>query len=179
MTAWRASTFTVGTSATSDFPMALFKAVNSPVTIRFVLDAGVAGAATLRIATTLAFGGARPAAKVNSWSAAAPGAPTKVDGRGVTRGAYRGLGEVYDVVVPAGTLVKGENTVVISVSSGSSGDTFLSPNFVSFDIYHSQTWENIPTRQYWLQLLTSLGFRSLIASNYSQTSVNVFAVAVQ
>jgi subtilase family serine protease len=58
-------------------------------------------------------------------------APTNIDSRGVTRGAYRGLGEVYDCTIPSGTLVAGTNTVTITVISGSSGDVYLSPNVVS------------------------------------------------
>ncbi|KAJ9142386.1 Rhamnogalacturonate lyase [Pleurostoma richardsiae] len=129
MSSWDPSTYTVGLSALSDFPMALFQSVNSPVTISFSL-ASAPGAATLRIATTLSFAGSRPQAKVNSWTGPAPSAPTKIDSRGVTRGAYRGYGEVYDVSVLSGTLVAGENTITISSISGSSGDSFLSPNFI-------------------------------------------------
>lgn len=69
---------------------------------------------------------------VNSWSGRVPAAPTRIDSRGVTRGAYRGYGEAYEFAIPAGTLVSGKNTITISVASGSSGATFLSPNFVSF-----------------------------------------------
>lgn len=129
MSSWGRLTYTVGSSALSDFPMALFKSVNNPVTIKFTLSSAP-GAATLRIATTLSFAGSRPQAVVNSWTGPAPSAPTKIDSRGVTRGAYRGYGEVYDVSIPAGTLVAGSNTITISSLSGSSGDTFLSPNFV-------------------------------------------------
>lgn len=128
MSNWGPITFTVGNSASS-FPMALFKSVNSPVTINFSLSSAP-GAATLRIATTLSFAGARPVAKVNSWQGATPAAPTKIDSRGVTRGAYRGYGEVYDVAIPSGTLVAGSNTIQISVASGSDGDTYLSPNVI-------------------------------------------------
>ena len=130
MASWGPLTFTVGSSSLSDFPMAVFKDVNNPVTINFNL-ASAPGAATLRIATTLSFAGGRPQATINGWTASAPAAPTKIDSRGVTRGAYRGYGEVYTVSIPAGKLVAGSNTITISVISGSSGDKFLSPNFVS------------------------------------------------
>ncbi|KAK2734672.1 hypothetical protein FQN55_002535 [Onygenales sp. PD_40] len=130
MADWGPLTYTVGNSALTDFPMALFKSVNNPVTIEFALSAEQTGAATLRIGTTLAFAGARPQATINSFAADAPPAPTKIDSRGVTRGAYRGYGEIYDVEIPEGTLVEGSNTLTISVTSGSSGDTFLSPNFI-------------------------------------------------
>ncbi|KAI1841025.1 hypothetical protein JX266_012806 [Neoarthrinium moseri] len=130
MSSWTAgTTYTVGSSTPSQFPMALFKDVNSPVTVKFSL-ASAPGAATLRVATTLAFQAGRPQVKVNGWNGPNPAAPTKIDSRGVTRGTYRGYGEVYDFAVPAGTLVKGDNTVVISSLSGSSGKGFLSSNFI-------------------------------------------------
>jgi rhamnogalacturonan endolyase len=131
MSSWGPLTYTVGSSAASDFPMAIFKSVNNPVTINFSLGSAPSGGATLRIATTLSFAGSRPQAKVNSWSGPIPSAPTKIDSRGVTRGAYRGFGEVYDVSIPAGTLVSGSNTITISSVSGSDGADFLSPNIVS------------------------------------------------
>lgn len=130
MSSWGPLTYTVGSSALTDFPMALFKGVNDPVTIKFTLSSAPSGTATLRIATTLSFAGGRPQAKINSYTGAAPAAPTKIDSRGVTRGAYRGFGEVYDVSIPAGTLVSGSNTITISTISGSSGDTYLEPNFI-------------------------------------------------
>ncbi|KAI6082755.1 polysaccharide lyase family 4 protein [Hypoxylon rubiginosum] len=129
MSKWTPATYTVGSSSLSQFPMAIFQNVNNPVTIKFNLGSAP-GAATLRIATTLSFAGARPQAKVNSWSGPAPAAPTKIDSRGVTRGAYRGYGEVYDVSIPSGTLVSGSNTITITSISGSSGDTFLNPNII-------------------------------------------------
>ena len=131
MSSWGPLTYTVGSSALTDFPMALFKAVNAPVTIKFTLSSAPSGTTTLRIGTTLSFAGGRPAAVINSYTAATPAAPTKIDSRGVTRGAYRGYGEVYDVSIPAGTLIAGSNTITIDVASGSSGDTYLEPNFVS------------------------------------------------
>jgi rhamnogalacturonan endolyase len=129
MGSWGPTTYTVGSSSTGSFPMALFKSANSPLTIKFNLGSAP-GAATLRIATTLSFAGGRPQAVVNSWTGPAPAAPANLNSRGVTRGTYRGNGEVYDVSIPAGTLVAGANTITISVISGSSGDTYLSPNFI-------------------------------------------------
>lgn len=130
MSSWGPLTYTVGSSALTDMPMALFQSVNSPQTISFTLTSSQLGAATLRIRTTLAFASGRPSVVVNSWSASVPAAPTKIDSRGVTRGAYRGYGEKYEFAIPAGTLVSGKNTITISVASGSSGTTFLSPNFI-------------------------------------------------
>ncbi|PLB40493.1 putative rhamnogalacturonase B [Aspergillus candidus] len=130
MAAWEALTYTVGNSELTDFPMAIFKGVNDPVTISFTATSDQTGAATLRIGTTLSFAGGRPQATINKFSGETPPAPTNLNSRGVTRGAYRGFGEVYDVEIPEGTIVEGDNTVTISVVSGNSGEEFLSPNFV-------------------------------------------------
>jgi rhamnogalacturonan endolyase len=111
--------------------MALFAAVNTPQTINFTLTAAQAsGAATLRIRTTLAFAGGRPSVAVNSWKGPTQATPKRIDSRGVTRGAYKGYGEAYEIVIPSGTLVEGSNSIAVGVSSGSTGATFLSPNFV-------------------------------------------------
>ncbi|EME86760.1 polysaccharide lyase family 4 protein [Pseudocercospora fijiensis CIRAD86] len=127
---WAPGTFVIGTSADTDMPMALFKSVNSPQTITF--DSDSTAAATLRIRTTLAFASGRPSVTIGSFSDSAA-APTKIDSRGVTRGAYRGYGEAYEFKIPEGTLVSGSNTLEIGVISGSSGDKFLSPNFRLLD----------------------------------------------
>ncbi|KAJ5834210.1 Glycoside hydrolase-type carbohydrate-binding [Penicillium robsamsonii] len=130
MSSWSPATYTVGTSKVSSFPMALFKSVNSPLTIKFTASSSQTGAATLRIGTTLSFASGRPQVVINSYSGPIPAAPTNLNSRGVTRGAYRGFGEVYDISIPAGTIVAGTNTITISVASGSSGETYLSPNFI-------------------------------------------------
>ncbi|KAH7063647.1 putative rhamnogalacturonate lyase A [Macrophomina phaseolina] len=130
MADWGPVTYTVGSSSDSSVPMALFKDVNDPLTISFTLTSSQAtGAATLRVGTTLSFAGGRPSVTVNDYSDSAA-APTKIDSRGVTRGAYRGYGEIYDFELPDGTLST-SNTITISVISGSSGTDFLEPNFVS------------------------------------------------
>ncbi|KAM7186637.1 polysaccharide lyase [Rhypophila sp. PSN 637] len=129
MSSWGPLTYTVGSSPLYDFPMAIFQSVNNPVTIRFNLP-NAPGAGTLRIATTLSFAGSRPQARVNNWTGPAPSAPPKIDSRGVTRGAYRGNGEVYTVNIPAGVLVAGSNTITLTSISGSSGATFLGPNVI-------------------------------------------------
>ncbi|PYI12007.1 rhamnogalacturonate lyase A [Aspergillus sclerotiicarbonarius CBS 121057] len=130
MSSWDPLTYTVGSSSLTDFPMAVFKDSNNPVTITFTATSAQTGAATLRIGTTLSFAGGRPQATINSYEGSAPSAPTNLNSRGVTRGAYRGYGEVYDVSIPSGTIVEGTNTITIDVISGSSGDEFLSPNFI-------------------------------------------------
>ena len=131
MSAWRPVTYTVGSSSVGSFPMALFKSANSPVTINFQISSVINQAVVLRIATTLSFASGRPSVTVNKWNGAVPAAPAKIDSRGVTRGAYRGHGEIYEFSIPIGTLVSGLNSITIGVASGSSGDGFLSPNFVS------------------------------------------------
>ncbi|KAG7438623.1 putative rhamnogalacturonate lyase A [Fusarium oxysporum f. sp. raphani] len=124
-------------SSVGDFPMAIFKAVNNPVTIKFNLPSAISTEATLRIGTTLAFASGRPQVTIGSFKKAFD-APVKIDSRGVTRGAYRGFGEVYDAVIPAGTLKAGTNTITIEVISGSSGADFLSPNFIfdAVELFH-------------------------------------------
>ncbi|TFK40637.1 Rhamnogalacturonase B, N-terminal-domain-containing protein [Crucibulum laeve] len=130
MSNWGPVTFTVGSSSAGSFPMAQFKAVNNPTTIKWSASSSQIGARTLRIRTTEAFAGGRPQITVNSWTSSAPAAPTAVDSRGVTRGTWRGINQVYDFAIPSGTLVSGSNTITINIISGSSGDTFLSPNIV-------------------------------------------------
>ncbi|TRM63991.1 polysaccharide lyase family 4 protein [Schizophyllum amplum] len=130
MGAWGPVTFTIGTDDESAFPMAQFQAVNDPTTISWSAGSGDIGERTLRIRTTSSFASGRPKITVNKWSSDTPAAPAKIDSRGVTRGTWRGNNQVYDYVIPDGTLVAGDNTIEISVVSGSSGETFLSPNVV-------------------------------------------------
>ncbi|PFH53914.1 polysaccharide lyase family 4 protein [Amanita thiersii Skay4041] len=135
MSNWGPITFTIGSSSTSSFPMAQFKDVNNPTTIRWTASSSQIGARTLRIRTTEAFAGGRPQITVNSWTSSAPSRMVHsflhdFDSRGVTRGTWRGLNQVYDFAIPSGTLIAGTNTIQINVISGSSGTQFLSPNFV-------------------------------------------------
>lgn len=127
MASWGPLTYTVGSSSLNDVPMALVKGLD-PFTIKF--SSTSTAAATLRVGTTLSFAGCRPSVTVNSFSAKVPAAPTKIDSRGLTRGAYRGFGEVYEYTIPAGTLINGANTIAISCASGSSGAGFLAPNVI-------------------------------------------------
>ncbi|CAE6409366.1 unnamed protein product, partial [Rhizoctonia solani] len=130
MNSWGPATYTVGSSSLYDFPMAQVKEVNNPTTIKFTLNSGHTGAATLRIGTTLSFAGGRPQVTVNGWTGPTPSAPTDLNSRGFTRGTYRGINVVYTVSIPSGTLVSGTNTIQVNVISGSSGSQFLSPNFI-------------------------------------------------
>lgn len=145
MSNWGPLTYTVGSSSENDMAMALFKEVNSGQKINFNLNSVPSGTATLRIATTLSFAGGRPQAIVNGWTGPAPAAPTNLNSRGVTRGAYRGNGEVYDITIPSGTLKTGSNTITINVISGSSGVTFLSPNFVGLSTTIAHTFSTLYT----------------------------------
>ncbi|KAL3456774.1 Rhamnogalacturonase B, N-terminal-domain-containing protein [Aspergillus heterothallicus] len=128
---WNPTPFVVGDSADSDFPMAIFKDVNNNFEIQFSLDE-IPGAdeVTFRIATTLAFAGGRPQVTLNEAESDVPSAPSEIDSRGVTRGAYRGRGEVYTYTFGTDELVAGDNSIYISIASGSSGEEFLSPNVV-------------------------------------------------
>jgi rhamnogalacturonan endolyase len=127
MSSWGPLTYTVGSSTLNDVPMAIVKD-NNPLTIKFT--GTTTAAATLRVGTTLSFSGCRPAVVVNGFNAATPAAPTKIDSRGLTRGAYRGFGEIYNYSIPAGKLVSGSNTIKISCASGNSGSGFLAPNVI-------------------------------------------------
>ncbi|KAI2606955.1 polysaccharide lyase family 4 protein [Hypoxylon fragiforme] len=122
-------TYTVGSSSASDFPMALFSKVGSTATVNFNLEASQVKDLTLRVGTTLSFKGGRPSAKIGSWTGKDPGAPTLIDSRGVTRGAYRGYGEVYNWTVPASALKSGANTLTLGVTGSGDAD-FLSANYI-------------------------------------------------
>lgn len=130
MESWTIDGFVIGESTADQFPMAVFADVKNPINATFTLASVPEADVTLRIATTLSFAGARPNVKVNDWDGDTPDAPEKIDSRGVTRGAYRGYGEIYEWTIPSSSLVEGENTLAISAESGSSGEGFLSPNVV-------------------------------------------------
>lgn len=115
MASWGPLTYTVGSSALTDFPMAAIKGLNDPTTIKFTLTAAQSsGAATLRIGTTLAFLGGRPSVSINGKAGTVPGAPNAIDSRGFTRGTYRGRGDIYNYAIASGGLVTGANNVRIS-----------------------------------------------------------------
>lgn len=135
MGAWNStSPYVVGSSAISTFPMAVFKDIG-PVTVRFNITAPQRlRIVTLMIGTTLSFQGGRPDVAINGVKLTTPPAPIEIQSRGVTRGAYRGYGEIYTWRVI--NLVVGQNNMTIGVASGSSGVQFLSPNYVSTFHYH-------------------------------------------
>jgi rhamnogalacturonan endolyase len=128
----RMSAWTGTASSTATLPMAAFKSVNSPAALTFPLSAVPSGGVQVRIGTTGSFAGGRPAVAIGGFTspASASPAPVNLNSRGVTRGTWRGVNQTYTFTVPAGALKTGTNTLSISVLSGSSGDTFLSPNFI-------------------------------------------------
>ncbi|KAF1954361.1 hypothetical protein CC80DRAFT_567565 [Byssothecium circinans] len=117
MSTWGGS-YTVGSSKATDFPMALWSKEGGTVTVTFTLTQAQVKGHVLRIGTTLSFKGGRPLVKVNSWTGTDPGAPTLIDSRGVTRGAYRGYGNVYTWSVPS------------SAFQGSGDASWLSANYI-------------------------------------------------
>ncbi|GAA2540599.1 hypothetical protein GCM10010435_05040 [Winogradskya consettensis] len=130
MSSWTPGTVDVASPST--WPMAEFKSVNSPLALKFNLSAVPSSGARLRIATTGGFAGGRPAVSIGSFtspSSASP-APVNLNSRGITRGTWRGVNATYTFTIPASALKTGSNTMSISVLSGSSGESFLSPNFV-------------------------------------------------
>ncbi|MEV0896507.1 rhamnogalacturonan lyase B N-terminal domain-containing protein [Actinoplanes sp. NPDC049802] len=131
MAAWKVGTYSVSSGA-SGFPMAEFKAVNSPTALSFGLASVPANGVRLRIATTSSFAGGRPAVAIGGYTspASASPAPVNLNSRNVTRGTWRGVNTTYTYTIPASALKTGANTLSISVVSGSSGETFLSPNFI-------------------------------------------------
>ncbi|KAI2602149.1 polysaccharide lyase family 4 protein [Hypoxylon sp. NC1633] len=112
-------TYTVGQSSARDFPMALFSKVGGTATVNFNLASNQVRDLT----------GGRPSVAIGSWTGKDPGAPTLIDSRGVTRGAYRGYGEVYNWTVPASALKTGQNTLTLGVY-GSGDSKFLSANYI-------------------------------------------------
>jgi rhamnogalacturonan endolyase len=136
MSAWTPTTFTVGSSSTSSFPLAQWQSgVNSPTKINFNLSSVTGSTYTLRIGITLAFANGRPVITVNpgtgqAWTSAVPTASTQPNSRGITRGTYRGNNFTFAYNIPSSALHTGTNTIQIDVASGSSGTTYLSPNFV-------------------------------------------------
>ncbi|KAI8172299.1 Rhamnogalacturonate lyase A [Colletotrichum sp. SAR 10_65] len=128
MESW-GGTYTVGKSQAKDFPMALFAKAGGVATVDFNLAGDQLDGVVLRVGTTLSFKGGRPSAKINDWQASDPGAPTLIDSRGVTRGAYRGFGDVYTWDVPASALKQGANTLTLGVL-GTGDVDFLSANYV-------------------------------------------------
>jgi len=131
MSNWNVGTVNV-TSGAGVVPMAMFKSVNSPLGLNFTLSSVPANGAKVRIGITIGFSGGRPAISIGGFSSPTSESPPSVDlnSRSVTRGTWRGPNQLYTLAIPASALHTGTNTLSISVLSGSTGTTFLSPAFV-------------------------------------------------
>ncbi|KAG6615159.1 Polysaccharide lyase [Phytophthora cinnamomi] len=113
-------TFTPGTDDDSTFPMAMFRAVNDPITLSFTLtSAQAAEARTLKIGLTLAQSSGRCSVTVNSDWTAKVLASVAVSTRGVTRGVTLGNYKLYEYTIPTSALVAGANKIELSIASGS------------------------------------------------------------
>jgi rhamnogalacturonan endolyase len=129
MSKW-GGTYTVGTSKANEFPMAIFAKTGGTGNVIFELTASQAAAAlTLRVGTTLSFKGGRPQPHIGTWTGPTPKVPKDLNSRGITRGGYRGYGEIYDFSVPAGVLKAGRNTLTLGVA-GSGDEAYLSANYI-------------------------------------------------
>lgn len=129
MSTW-GGTYSVGISTPRDFPMALFAKIGGNATVNFQVTSNQKGVSTLKIGTTLSFKTGRPAPSINGiWVGADPGAPVLIDSRGITRGGYRGYGEIYIWSIPSDTLRVGTNALTLGVfGSGDAG--YLSANYI-------------------------------------------------
>ncbi|KAG8841818.1 hypothetical protein FRB91_004653, partial [Serendipita sp. 411] len=130
MSTW-GGTYTVGSSSPRDFPMALGSDAGGTATINFSLSSSQVRQLTLRIGTTLSFQNGRPTVRVNGqWSGADPGAPVLIDSRGLTRGGYRGWGDVYTWNIPASALRTGSNSIVIGAVGSKNLGGWLAGNYI-------------------------------------------------
>ncbi|WP_411379790.1 rhamnogalacturonan lyase B N-terminal domain-containing protein [Pseudomonas sp. MPB26] len=137
MAAWKPLTYTVGSSAISEFPAAQWRDVNSPTRIDFMLGANEVHDYRLRLYVSLEQAGGRPRVTVNhTWEAPVAAASNQPESRGITRGTYRGNNTLFEINVPRTALHAGQNSLEIDVASGKTGSGFLSPGFV----YDSVQW---------------------------------------
>jgi rhamnogalacturonan endolyase len=130
MADWGPVTFAVGTDPPTNFPMASWKMANNPTTVLFNLTPAQVTALTLRIGITCAYAGGRPKPSIGSWTPSNPSPSSQPSSRSLTVGTYRGNNWLYTYSVPASGLVAGQNTLTLTVISGSgtSNDPpFLSP----------------------------------------------------
>jgi rhamnogalacturonan endolyase len=127
MSSWGPVTYTIGSSPASSFPAYQWVAINNPTTIKFNLTAAQVAAHTVKLGITTAYAGGRPKLTVNSWTSSNPAAPSEPSTRTMTIGSYRGNNTTYTFSVPATAFVAGQNTMTLTVISGSSGSGYLSP----------------------------------------------------
>lgn len=106
---WDPGDFTVGVTATSNFPGYMWKDVNNGHLVYFKLTAEqITSAKTIRIGITEAFANGRPAITVNSWNSSLPSASTQGSTRSLTVGTYRGNNFIYSVGAPPHPIVEGK-----------------------------------------------------------------------
>jgi rhamnogalacturonan endolyase len=130
MSSWLTGDYTVGVStAAANFPAYQWKSVNGTIAIKFNLKSSQIVPLTLRAAITTAYAGGRPKVQVNGWIPSNPAASTQPSTRSLTVGTYRGNNTMYTFNIPATELVVGENIAYMTVISGSSGTTYLSPGY--------------------------------------------------
>jgi len=138
MTSWTSlPNFVVGTNTAAQFPMAQFMGVNNSQRFTFTLTSAQVQDLTFRVGITLGFEGARPKITVNggrsyAWTSGNPTYSVDLNSRGVTRGTWRGVNQLYTFGIPASAFRVGTNTIDMGMISGSyvSGATWLSPNAV-------------------------------------------------
>ena len=110
--------------------MTIFAKTGGTGDVIFDLSAAQAsGNHVLRVGTTLSFKGGRPKPSIGSWTAPAPAVPKDLNSRGVTRGGYRGYGEMYEFPIPSGVLKAEKNILKLGVY-GSGDQEYLSANYI-------------------------------------------------
>ncbi|KAF4040235.1 Polysaccharide lyase family 4 domain III [Phytophthora infestans] len=119
MKPWKPLNFTIGTDKDEIFPMAMFRAVNDPITINFKLTKEqVSKDRTLKLGIPLAQSNGRCSVTVNTKFQAKVPLSAAVKTRGVTRGVTLGKYTFYDYAIPKTALVEGPNQIVLSIVSG-------------------------------------------------------------
>jgi len=119
MEPWKPLNFTIGTDKDSIFPMAMFRAVNDPITINFELTKEqVAKDRTLKLGVPLSQNNGRCSVNVNGKFDGKVPQSSSVKTRGVTRGVTVGNYAFNDYAVPSSALVEGTNQITLSIVSG-------------------------------------------------------------
>ncbi|KAL4128203.1 hypothetical protein PRIC2_007196 [Phytophthora ramorum] len=119
MEPWKPLNFTIGTDKDSVFPMAMFRAVNDPITINFELTKEQTGKdRTLKLGVPLSQNNGRCSVTVNNDFSPKTPMSAAVKSRGVTRGVTVGNYMFYDYTIPTTALVEGTNQIRLSIVSG-------------------------------------------------------------
>lgn len=133
ITTWDPGDFTVGETATDQFPSYMWKEINNDHVIYFKLtDEERALPHKIRIGLTCAFAGGRPRISVNDWTASNPSPSTQPSSRTLTVGTYRGNNVTYEFDVPATAWATNSddwNALVITAISGSGSTNYLSAGY--------------------------------------------------